>query len=1260
MFNYKEEDNLLEISKIPIAPTRVQYEDCDMYQSYMQYVNGGLEKDIRELLIPALSKAVEEATGESLFVKNCKVFFDNHATYKGYEYYSAEVELDGFGLCSVTDPFVIFKLPYMDRFGLLEREGKQYALISELVQDDDITYKDNELKIITKGGCYINLKNTGNSFQPKVMFRKKAYKATQIMFALAWKEGLQGDELFNKLSSYETCNMYRDEEDVRAAFMYAREDAINVYLETLEKDMYNLCNVRDKMNEVLSIDRALGKVLFKDVTLKDGTVLKYGTEITEKVLRQLKHNAINEVYVEDIPNMVGQYLAQLVSIPIIRRGTRIIPCLKGKLEGQDGDYVDRDIVLETPIFLGDGEPITAGLLEMLAYNGYLGVEIKESVTTKTSKYVPFSSAIIGNRHFTKRELSIDNSDEYVYVHEDGTITEPSMTLTAYDMLALIALYDRLEKGYDHDVITDRDLGLRKKVNQANELFHKAFELVVPEYVRMIKSKFLNTYKNHPVELTRADYMESLFFGLSNKWWSKLYTTMRVVQGIDKSNPLSFYSSFAKVNSIIADKNAVKRDQHSISMGHYGRLCPYETPSGKTMGIVSNRAVGCKIVNGVMKTAYYRIKHIGERSFIDKEPMWLTVKDEEKFRIADITSFTTNWETREILTKGRVLARVPSKDKLEKMSVSYVDIAYIDLVNVDPQQTDSLTATSIPFQGANDAARVIFGLSMAKQAKGLVEPEVPRVLTSAFIDAPRKSDYYMLMAEGEGTVVEASVGYIAILYDNGEIKDYKYRAREFSREAVVIRTLECTVDQRVKAGDVLVSSNFVRGGYMATGRNAFVAFAPVGFNYEDGVYGANRMGINLMSYGCNIEKTPIPMSYGFTKVSNVDKFRYAKKDRGMFKLSYIADSTPQHKTVRADHLKGFIIDCKAESDQIGSRESIVKTEAVSLDYLNQGDKIANRHGNKGVTPKIIDNNKMPLFKNGEFVDIVYNPAGVSSRMNIGQVLECHLGLVGHILDIYIRSDSFNGATIGNVAMLLQFTWDVANLPDLEAVLAKPEYAEIPEGLKNKVRRDIEQIRIWKGCFNPDGTAWLINPRTGKYYETPVLVGVNYIYKLIHEVHKKVHARAGYCDEPYVEKLSAPPKGSSNRGGQRFGYMELDALLAYGAVHLMEEMLNERGDNPVARNNATVDRLHKVDTYKLNPDTAIRRSTEYFVSILEALGVHVDFEGLLPNKVKEDFLEREVYKSKALIKAEDIFVGDSARDSGSAKSLSAMASELEDLL
>lgn len=1254
MLNYNAEQNVLEAFKVPYAPRSYVYKEDDMYESYRKYLEKGMEEDLKRVFIPELNKILNKDLASDTYPVSLKSIriVEEESRYMSSRMYSVFVRLNGLGNAQVPPEFCIFKIPYMDQFGMLERNGKSYAMIRELVQDDDITLSNNQLKIITRDGYYINVMLDGASL--KMKFRKSKLNVYDVLFGLAERDGLDKEKLFSKLVSIRFANVFKDEMDKLRTMRYGRSGALLAitpenlkgqvvksdsrldFIRELATPAYSLVNVRDKINNVLSLDRAVGKRLSRDVYNQDGRLLiKQDTVLTAEMLKKVKYHKINELYVYDIPNMMGCFLAEPVHMVVLRRGTRVLDCIRKWVGDYKGAYLDRDIIIKD---ISDDNTIHAntkiedGFLEMLAYNGHTQAVVKESTTTEVSTVIPLENSIVGNRHFKAKDLGITAKTEYVYVDENNKVLPPRNIFTAYDLLAMLSLYDKLLNGDDFVAIASADLGLRKKVNQTSESFHRAFLKATRQYLQSHKRKLGDSYKNCKNILNKADELEVMFYHLEKDWWRVLYKDMRVIQFPDRSNPIAFYSSFSKVKTIVKDKQAISDVQHTVSMNHFGKLCPYETPAGKSLGLVNNKAQGCKIENGIMKTSYFEVRHHGDESYIIKDKVcWFTAQEEEQYRRANIASVDVDWKTGRILTKGRVLALVPNKIALEKTTVTYIDTSLIEYVNTDPNQSNSLTAATIPFEGADDTTRVTFELSMCKQAKGLLDPEVPLVITSAFLDAPMVSQYFMVVAEYDGVVEEASAGYIRMYYPEiGDRREYIYRTTEFSNDSLIVRELCVQEGDEVKAGHCLMKSNFIRDNYMATGANCLVGYFVKGSNYEDGVFAAERMSQRFTSFGTKKEEQIISKNFKNPRIVRFSKLTYNAKGGVLCRYKYSSGSEKNVALVRSKKAKGFIVDVDMQYAKSKKQSSKIVNWLLSIDALNEGDKIANRHGNKGVTPAIRKNSEMPQLMNGEFLDICYNPLGLASRMNLGQVLECNASLAAKVLNIYIRSDSFNGMSTEEVGMVLEYAYELANCTDAEVVFRDPRFAEIPKALHEHCRKHLKSIQTWRGAFEKDGTARVFNPKTGRYAETPVLLGYNYVYKLVHESAKKEHARGGYLTEAYVPKLAAPPKGQKAHGGQRDGYMELDATAAYGAVAVIHENLNERGDNPIARNNLTVDALHEGDVYKINPKQAIRRSTEQFVACLESLGLHVNFGGALPNNTPRECQNRNVYKRNILIK------------------------------
>jgi DNA-directed RNA polymerase subunit beta len=471
----------------------------------------------------------------------------------------------------------------------------------------------------------------------------------------------------------------------------------------------------------------------------------------------------------------------------------------------------------------------------------------------------------------------------------------------------------------------------------------------------------------------------------------------------------------------------------------------------------------------------------------------------------------------------------------------------------------------------------------------------------------------------------------MLYDNGTEVCYAYKAKEVHPDSIIIRSPVVKIGQRVKAGDVLIKSNHTKDGFLANGKNALTVYCPNGFNYEDGVFSAERLQNKLTSYGHNIERTPVSKGSSASVHTLASKFVYLKRGQRLYNvMAYRNGRSSVNHQVFSKGLSGFLVDVNTETDSFTKSEKSIVACTVSFDRLMRGDKLANRHGNKGVVPKNEKNSQMLILNNGDFVDICYNPAGVTSRMNIGQVLEANTGLAAFVLGIHVMSDAFNGISREEVKMLLSYAYDMANNEDPKNVIS--QYPNIPKDMHDYCMTRIDVIQSWKGVFDRKGRAEVINPKTGKPLDKKVTLGVTYVYKLVQEVARKVHARGGYATEDYVKKFDAPTKGSNQGGGQQMGYMEMAAFSAYGASALIHELMNERGDNGIMRSNLTAEALLDSEAYHLDESNAIRRATEGFVEYFMGLGIITEFEnGELPNATIAETTNRDYYDAKTLLLA-----------------------------
>lgn len=1248
MNKYDEERDLLILSQIPVEEKSTVYPTSYMYESYMDYIENQWLTDIEELLIKPLDAAMATSCklvlDKNIYIptdgktgkKKMRVVYDNTVTYKGWAYYSAFISLGCLAYIKGTKEFCIMKIPVMDKFGVIHRDGKEYALIGSLVQDDAITFDntkahETELKIVTEGGNFYNIKHSAGKVYME--FGSDKVNVADVLTALAVRDGYDVKDILTQAMSIP---IIRDTKGINIEYceMYSA-DVYAGLMERIANKKYKLGKVRKMMNSVLSLDRAIGKSTSQQ--LVSGSVkIAADTLITTNMLNRLKLSKCCAIPTEYIPNLDGTWLAQSVTLNHMRKGTELSDELRAYFPENKGKYMNQTVWNIKPgIVIPTGTVVTDKLVQMLIYNGVQDIVITDRENDMSrARTVYFSVSVMSNHCIECSKFGLDFDTEYAIIDGDRLVPFDGEQLTAYDVLAMLSLYDRLIVGEDLGTIANKDLGFRKKVKLAKEYFHTAMEKACAEMIPYVKNTMINRISTETgalkaSDLDSPDKMETLFYKLSEKWWKYLYK-MKVVNIIDKTNPVSYYSSLEKINTIVKSAHAVTDSMRWMSMGHYGRLCPYEIPQGGKLGVVNNIAICARIRNGKLETPYRRVKRVGQRVFLSDEIRYMTVEEEENYRIADILSLELD-ANNEIKNTGRVLARVPTNNALEKVSVAKIDIQYIEWVNVDPQQSMSAACALIPFMGADDAARVTFEISQSKQAKPLLWNELPYVMTSANNDIIRKSPFFMVQAEYDGEVLEATADYVLVKYDDiDEPVSYEFKQTEFSTDSVIIRTVEVKAGDRVKAGQTLVTSNYVIDGTLAITVNALVCTCPKGYNYEDGMYGADRLRYKLTAYSALTEEEPIAKSLSSAEPYPANKFSYVQPGQKIYQLVTVKKKASHavKKFVTSKKMIGFITDVSNKVDQYTRRKTAIETHAVAFDYAHEGDKEANRHGNKGVAPMLVPNSQMLRLKNGEFFDIVYNPMGISSRMNIGQVKEWHLGLAAMVLRTRFQSDPFNGASVKDVERILLFAWRLANEDDAEAVIN--DFPEYDLRWRRKRLEHLDWIRSWRGVFNPDGTAEVYDPRTGRFLEEPVVIGVNALMKLVQEVDHKIHARGGLINSRYVKKGSGPTKGASNGGGQRMGEMEIAAFAAYGAAATINEMLNARGDNPVARCNLTTDAIFGEDNPLHLPDeTGMRRSVEEFICTNEALGVKIEFEGELPNMTRAECDSKRVWSRSAIM-------------------------------
>ena len=630
------------------------------------------------------------------------------------------------------------------------------------------------------------------------------------------------------------------------------------------------------------------------------------------------------------------------------------------------------------------------------------------------------------------------------------------------------------------------------------------------------------------------------------------------QFMDQTNPLAELTHKRRLSAL--GPGGLSRDRASfdvrdIHYSHYGRLCPIETPEGPNIGLISYLASYARINRfGFIEAPYCKV---------DKETGRVT--DQIEYMTADVEDqFTVGQATEPLDENGCfVNERITCRRRNETISV---DKHQVDYVDVSPKMMVSVATAMIPFLQNDDANRALMGANMQRQAVPLLRPEAPIVATGQEHKNCIDSEI-VILAEGPGTVTKVSARYITVAYDNGETKEYRLTKYLRSNHTTCINQRPIVeAGQRVEYHDVLADGPSTDHGEIALGRNILMGFMTwEGYNYEDAILLNERMvkddvftSIHIEEYETESRDTKLGPETITRDIPNVGEDALKDLDEhGIIRVGaeihagdYLvgkvtpkgeAEATAEEKLLRAifgekarevrdTSLKvphgeaGIVVDVKIftreNGDELGPGvNQVVRVYIAQKRKISVGDKMAGRHGNKGVVSRILPQEDMPFLPDGTPLDIVLNPLGVPSRMNIGQVLEVHLGYAAHALGCKVATPIFDGAT----------------------------YEDI-------------QAELVKAGLDPEGKSVLYDGRTGEPFDNKVTVGYVYFLKLHHLVDDKIHARS---TGPYSLVTQQPLGGKAQFGGQRFGEMEVWALEAYGAAYTLQEILTVKSDDVTGR-------------------------------------------------------------------------------------------------
>jgi len=646
---------------------------------------------------------------------------------------------------------------------------------------------------------------------------------------------------------------------------------------------------------------------------------------------------------------------------------------------------------------------------------------------------------------------------------------------------------------------------------------------------------------------------------------EFFGSSQLSQFMDQTNPLAGLTHKRRLSAL--GPGGLSRERagfeiRDVHTSHYGRMCPIETPEGPNIGLISSLATFARVnPYGFIETPYRKVRDGRVTRTID----YLTADDEEKYTIAQANA-KINQEGR--LTESRVTAR-------HGAPIVLVPPDKIDYMDVSPKQIVGLATALIPFLEHDDTNRALMGANMQRQAVPLLRTEAPLVGTGMEHRAAIDSGAVAVAREA-GEVVSVTGAAIVIKPDRGKERTYKFVKFQRSNQGTCINQRPIVeVGERVDVGDVIADGPCTDQGEMALGHNVLVAFMPwEGYNYEDAILISERLvqkdlftSIHIEEYEVEARDTKLGPEEITRDLPNVGEEALRDLDEaGVVRIGaevrsgdiLVGKVTPKGETeltaeerllraifgekareVRDTSLKvphgkkgkvvaGKVFTREAGDDLSPGVNELVRVYVAQKRKITVGDKMAGRHGNKGVISKILPAEDMPFLPDGTPVDIVLNPLGVPSRMNVGQVLETHLGWAAALLGFHVETPVFDG----------------------------PREDEIREQLKKAAKTE-EGVQVG---ISETGKTRLYDGRSGERFAQPVTVGQIYMMKLLHLVEDKIHARS---TGPYSLITQQPLGGKAQFGGQRFGEMEVWALEAYGSANTLQELLTVKSDDVVGR-------------------------------------------------------------------------------------------------
>ena len=1074
--------------------------------------------------------------------------------------------------------------PLMTESGTFVINGAERAIVSQLVRSPGVYYAEKidektgkklySSTIIPNRGAWLEYETAPSDVLYVRIDKNRKLPITTFMRALGIGTNEQLRALFGDDERFAATIEADDTKTVEEALVEVYKklrpsepvtiEGAKAYLEQLFFDphRYDISRVgRYKYNKKLAIGaRIKGAVLSRPVAdPMTGEIIADGdTSVTRELAETIERKGVSEAYINVMDNEGNVTEVKVLSNGMVRLA----------------DFTDF-----TPDELAELDEL--GINENVSFAALR--EILESTNSKEEL----------------REAILEHADDLIPKH-----------ITVDDIFATVSYFLGLPHGVG--CVDDIDHLGNRRIRSVGELLQNQFRIGISRMERVVREK-MTLQAQDPDNITPQSLINIRPVVAAIK---EFFGSSPLSQFMDQTNPLSELTHKRRLSAL--GPGGLSRDRASFEVRdvhytHYGRMCPIETPEGPNIGLISYLATFAKINKyGFIETPFRKVDKATGR--VLDEVRYMTADEEDEYTVAQANE---PLDENGYFVNKKVNAR--HRDGFHEVEASSAD--YMD---VSPKMVVSVATAMIPFLENDDTNRALMGSNMQKQAVPLLRPENPIVATGMEYKAAVDSGVVVL-AKRAGEVTYVSADTVKIRAKNGEIDEYKLIKFLRSNHGTCINQRPIVaVGQQVEEHEVIADGPATSNGEISLGRNALIGFMTwEGYNYEDAVLINERLvrddvytSIHIEEYELEARDTKLGPEEITRDIPNVGEDALKDLDeRGIIRIGaevtagdiLVGKVTPKGETeltaeerllraifgekareVRDTSLRvphgeyGTIVDVKVFTRENSSELSpgvnvVVRCYIAQKRKISVGDKMAGRHGNKGVVSRILPSEDMPFLPDGTPLDIVLNPLGVPSRMNIGQVLEVHLGYAARALGWNICTPVFDGAHEDDIRKCFSLAEEATKADDYE--------------YKNTAKLDFSRIPL-----TADAKTQLYDGRTGEPFDNLVTVGYMYYLKLHHLVDDKIHARS---TGPYSLVTQQPLGGKAQFGGQRFGEMEVWALEAYGAAYTLQEILTVKSDDVVGR----VKTYESIVKGQNIPKPGVPESFKVLIKELQSLGLDV---------------------------------------------------------